>query len=200
MKFSLRVRSAWVAAIALVGGTIVITPDVMADGGVVRFRTGDGRLITTLFTPAEVLQDAAAEFAVLIQDEATGNAVLEAEVEILFVPPPGARLPTVDPWCRPPRSTLLAAPDGSLTGLPAVPLTRAQSDNKLLHAASLVFPVSGEWRGFITIGRGEQALSREFGFSVGMPTNRLLSVWIWLAMPPLLIGMFALNQRLRARR
>ena len=200
MNTPVAIRSSWLPAAALFFVLFAAAPEAEADGGVVRLRVGDGRVVSTLFTPADISQDMAAEFTVLVQDEMNGQTVLDAEVELRFAAPAGARLPVIDPWCRPPRSTLLAGPDGALTGLPPVRMTRSQSDNKLLHGVSLVFPVPGDWHGVLTVRHGTQMLSRDFTIQIGAPINRLSAVWPWLALPPFLIGMFIANQRLRMRR
>jgi len=188
------------AICALLLGAMTPAPSARADGGVVRLRAGDESLVATFFAPSDLSRDLAAELTVLVQDQATGEVVMNAEVDLQFTPPPGARMPLNDPWCRPPRSLLLAAADGTMDKLPAIRLSQAQSDNKLLQGASVVFPVAGDWRVQMIVRRGTDRISQEGVLPITVPSSRLAVVWPWLALPPCLIGLFALNQRLRTRR
>jgi hypothetical protein len=199
----MRTRTEFVPAtvgIAIIFVALIVVTTAWADGGIVRVQAGDGPLVATLFSPAEISRDLATELNVLTQDRVTGEVVMTAEVELRFSPPPGARMPLNDPWCRPSTSTLLAAPNGSLETVPTVRLTRSQSDNKLLCGVSVVFPVAGEWRAQLTVRQGDRVISHEVLLPVRESSNRLAAVWPWLALPPCLIGLFALNQRLGNRR
>ena len=190
-----------IAAICIfaIGAGVVALP-ARADGGVVRLRAGEGPLVAVLFAPADLSRDLATELNVLVQDQTSGEVVMNAEVALRFTPPPGSRLPLNDPWCRPMRSTLLAGADGGMDKLPSLQLTRAQSDNRLLYGASAVFPVAGDWRVQMIVRRGDTQISQEGTMAIGVPSNRLAVVWPWLVLPPVAIGLFALNQRLRNRR
>ena len=200
MKTSTHFLYRGVALGAFLLGAMTPVASARADGGVVRLRAGDSSLVATFFAPADLSRDLAAELTVLVQDQATGEVVMNAEVKLQFTSPPGARMPMNDPWCRPPRSLLLAAPDGSMDKLPAILLSRAQSDNKLLQGASVVFPVAGDWGIQLIVRRGTERISQDGVLAIGMPSNRLAVVWPWLTLPPCLIGLFALNQRLKSRR
>lgn len=174
--------------------------ELRADGGVVRLRAEDRSMIATVFAPGDPCRDSAVDFTVLVQDRATTDVVLDADVKLEFIPPPGAPNNLGDPWCRPPRSTFLANAAGDSRALPPIRLTRAQADNKLLCGASVIFPVAGDWRLRLIVRRGDESLRQESILPVGEPSSRLAVVWPWLALPPLAIGLFALNQRLRVRR
>ncbi len=186
-----------IAAVCLI---LVTAREMRADGGVVRLQAREGPLVAVLFAPADLSRDLATELNVLVQDRLSGDVVLNAEVELRFTPPPGARLPLNDPWCRPLRSTLLAGADGSLDKLPLLRLTRAQSDNHLLYGASAVFPVAGDWRVQLIVRRANEVIVEDGTLGIGRQSNRLAAVWPWLALPPCLIGLFVLNQHLRSRR
>ncbi len=160
-----------------------------------------GAVLTTLFAPPEISQDVAAEFAVLVQDECDGRGragcrggdSLRASARCA---------PAADRSLVPSAAQHLAGGSGwhaerTSAGSTDPRAVRQQTAARCLAGLSRA---PGEWRGIITVGRGEQALVSEFTVSVGVPTNRLLSVWPWLAMPPILIGIFVLNQRLRLRR
>jgi hypothetical protein len=186
-----------IAAVCLM---LVAAREMRADGGVVRLQTGEGPLVAVLFAPADLSRDLATELNVLVQDRLSGEVVLNAEVELRFTPPPGARLPLNDPWCRPVRSTFLAGADGGMEKLPLLRLTRAQSDNHLLYGASAVFPVAGDWRVQLIVRRASEVIVEDGTLGIGTRSNRLATVWPWLALPPCLIVLFVLNQRLRSRR
>jgi hypothetical protein len=193
-------RWSFAAICALQLGTLAYLPRALADGGLVRLRADDGRIAATCFAPANLSRDLAADLTVLVQDLLSGDVVMNAEVDLRFTPPAGARMPLTDPWCRPPRSALLTAATGGVDERPSVRLTHAQSDNKLLQGASVIFPVAGDWRMRLTVRRGAESISQEGSLSIDEPSSRLAVIWPWLALPPCLIGLFALNLRLRFRR
>jgi hypothetical protein len=171
-----------------------------ADGGLVRLRAEGASIVGTLFAPGDLRRDAAIDFTVLVQDRATMAVLLDTEVELQFFPPPGMKILPSDPWCRPPRSTVLAGNPGDAGALPPVPLTRAQVGNKLLSGASVIFPVAGDWRVRMIVRRQGETVREEAVLAIGEPSSRLAVVWPWLAFPPCAIGLFAFNQRLRFRR
>ena len=189
-----------VACVVVLGlGAIVSARLLLADGGVVRLRSADNAMVATLFTPSDLTLDIATDITVMVQDESSGEVLMDAVVDLQFVAPPGARMPPSDPWCRPLRSTLLAGRNSALDALVPVQATREQSDNRLLYGASVMFPVAGEWQVRLTARRGTGSVTSTCTLSVRESSNRLAAVWLWLAMPPGLIGLYVINQCLRRR-
>ncbi|MEO8350143.1 MAG: hypothetical protein ABI680_00340 [Chthoniobacteraceae bacterium] len=182
-------------AIALL---LLLPCGAQADGGVVRIRETTGHFIVTVFTPPLIAVSVPADVTVLVQDGATGEAILDASVDLRFTPPPGARL-AVDPsLCGPLNNTVVLGIGDTLGSSPAIRATRAHATNKLLYGASVLLPATGDWRVQATVYRGT-ATSVGCTLPVAAAPRRIGGLWPYLAFPPVAIGLFALNQRLRRR-
>ncbi len=184
-----------VSLLAVFAGTSL----ARADGGVVRLRATDGAIVATMFTPSDLSRNLATDVTVMLQAQGSGEVIVDAIVDLVFIAPPGGKMPASDSWCRPLRGTLLSGPDSALQKAPSVRATQGQSDNHLLYGASVVFPVAGEWQARMTARRGSETVTATCALTVRESSNRLAAVWPWLAMPPGLIGLFIVNQRLRRR-
>ena len=111
----------------------------------------------------------------LVQDLA-GAAVLDAEVTLRFDPPAG--------------------PGSGF----AVRALRSQATNKLLQAAQVDLGEVGEWRLGVSVSRAGQATDLSCPLPIAPATHRVTALWDVLALPPLMVVLFALNQTLRPRR
>jgi hypothetical protein len=165
-----RLRAAGVAALILLR-----PPMARPDGGIVRLRETRGEMVVTVFTPPDPLRAGVTDVSVLVQDLA-GAAVLDAEVTLRFDPPPG-----------------------SGSGF-AVRALRSQATNKLLQAAPVDLGQVGEWRLGVSVRRAGQASDLSCPLPIAPATRRVTALWDVLALPPLMIVLFALNQTLRPRR
>lgn len=78
--------------------------------------------------------------------------------------------------------------------------TRAQATNKLLYAAPIVFLSAGSWHLTVDIeARGNTV--RAIGDVTVLPRlPPLIAYWSYLALFPVAVALFALNQWLKARR
>jgi hypothetical protein len=165
-----RLRAAWVAALIL-----LLPPTARPDGGVVRLRETRGEILVTVFTPPDPLRAGVTDVSVLVQDLA-GAAILDAEVTLRFDPP-----------------------EGPGSGF-AVRALRSQATNKLLQAAQVDLGEVGEWRLGISVSRAGQARDLSCPLPIAPATHRVTALWDVLALPPLMVVLFALNQTLRRRR
>jgi hypothetical protein len=166
-----------------------------ADSAMVRVQASQGPFTITLFTPAEVSRGARTDVTVMVQRRDSGEVVMDADVEIGFVPPVGASFNPHDLVCGPGNGVPVGL-QGHPTALVA---THAQAANKLLYGASVVFPGEGNWQLRATVRRGSQAAGASCALPVSRPPSRLASVWPCLALPPVAIALFACNQWLRQR-
>lgn len=170
-----------------------------ADGGVVRLREAKGPFLVTIFTAGDPVQDGPGDVSVLVQRRDSGDAILDASVELVFkAPAPSA-----------------AEPDGQLCGaseawLPSrsskpdpaqltVPACRRLASNKLLYAAPIRFGIAGNWQLEALIKHRSDAVRFACGVPVGPPPRGLLLLVPYLAVPPLFVTLFVLNQYLRRR-
>jgi hypothetical protein len=144
-----------------------------ADGGAVQLREASGPFVVTVFAAPEPLRVGRIDTSVLVQDRETGRVILDATVNFAFNPSVGTS----------PRF---------LTGA-----THVQARNKLLQAATVDVPAPGWWtiQVFVCRGREEVVLATRLLIMPAAP--RLTTIWPFLFIPPLAIGLFALHQTLR---
>ena len=76
---------------------------------------------------------------------------------------------------------------------------REQSLNKLLYAASVNLPLAGPWELEALVRHGADSAKLTCEIPVGLPARRLDGLVPYLALPLLLVALFATNQRLRTR-
>lgn len=168
-----------------------------ADGGVVRLCEAKGPFLVTIFTAGEPVEDSPADVSVLVQRRDSGDAILDAAVELVFrAPAPSAAEPV---------GQLCGASGAWLPGLSSkpgqaqltVPAYRRLASNKLLYAAPIRFDIAGNWQLEALIKHRSDAVRFACGVPVGPPPRRLISLAPYLAVPPLFVALFALNQCLR---
>lgn len=158
---------------------VVLLPPVpaRADGGTVRLLERTGRFVITVFSAPEPVRIGAADVSVMVQDQRTGAPVLDAQVAVEARPPAG-----------------IAAP---VLGQQA---TRAQATNKLLYAAAFAPHEPGIWTLGVTVQHGVDAASVQCALPVAPARRGLASIWPYLALPPLVIALYALHAVLARRR
>lgn len=154
---------------------LLAAPAAWSDGGVVRLRETRGGLVVTVFTAPDPLRAGPQDVSVLVQDP-SGAPVLDAEVTLRFDPP--AR---------------------SSAGF-AVRALRAQATNKLLQAAQVDLREVGKWRLGVAVSRAGQAAEFSCALPVEASAHGITDLWGVLALPPVMVVLFALNQALRRRR
>lgn len=168
----MRARALALAALAAL--TLRAAP-LRADGGVVRARADRGDLTITLFTTPTPLRAGDADVSVLVQDRASGAALLDATVELRIEPVGGGQAPLV------------------------VPLAHAAATNKLLQAATFRFPGAGRYRLVATVRRGDDRAEVAAEVAVAPPPPALLALWPYLALPPVVVTIFLVQRWLRRR-
>jgi hypothetical protein len=158
-----------------------------ADGGAVLSQQTSGPWRVTLFGSPSPLRAGPTDLSVMIQDAKTGEPVMDKTVAIKVR---ATVNPTSEAWI-PPCCSMKGSGE-------AVPATHANAQNKLLYAANLVLPSSGAHDVIVNIG-GADGEFLESKIDVQPPPAPLSAYWTYLALPPMFVGIFALNQRLRRR-
>lgn len=182
-----RVR-ALVAVAAVAVATSVGT--ARADGGLVRGSVEQAGLVVTLFTSPTPLRAGNADVSVLVQDAASGAAVLDATVTLRIEPE--VEHPQVhEHRHHQPHE------GGATAG--TVRLTREAATNKLLQAATVRFATPGRTRLIAEARRGSARAAVVATVTVAEPQPPLLALWPYLALPPLVVGIFVVHQILRRR-
>jgi hypothetical protein len=159
-----------------------------ADGGSVLSQQKAGPWLVTLFGSPTPLRAGPADLSVMIQDAATGAPVLDQSVSVKVQ---ATATPGSEAWMPPCCSMKQSAG--------VVAATHAAAQNKLLYAANVILPASGPHDVIVQIGKADDAEILEAKLDVQPPAPPLSNYWAFLAAPPLLVGAFALNQRLRRR-
>ncbi|HEY1435292.1 MAG TPA: hypothetical protein VGG65_07940 [Thermoanaerobaculia bacterium] len=145
---------------------------VVADGGRVWLQQDAGPFAVTVFTSPNPLTAGPADVSVLVQDRASGRPVLDAAVEIR-----------------------LSAPGADV----ARRYVAAPGTNRILKAIAVDMAAPGNWAVEVVVRSGGE-MARVTGLlPVGPRVSRLLSIWPYLAAPPLVIALFALQAALKRR-
>jgi len=148
----------------------VIAAPLIADGGAVLERGASGPFVITVFAAPAALRAGPVDVTVMVQDRDL-EPVLDADVSIQMK---GA-------------SEIAAH------------ATRAKAQNKLLYAATFDVPQPGEWNYTVSVRNGAGQGMVSGALQAGSPAPPLLSYAFYLAIPPVLIALFALRQWLSAR-
>lgn len=146
-----------------------------ADGGLVRASGVQSGLLVTLFTSPTPLRSGAADVSVLVQDAATRDALLDAQVRVRVAPQHEDAMPQV------------------------VALGPAAATNKLLQAGTVALPIPGPYRIVAEVRRGLARAVLVADVTVEPPLPPLLALWPYLALPPAVVGIFLVQQWLRQR-
>lgn len=163
--------------------------------GIVRLRDAQGPFVITVFTSPELVSGRAADVSVLIQRCDSNEAVLDALVSFVLTPPRSSILKDTEPMCgQPGLLTNLGSPDGHTTIL----ARRGQSPNKLLYTAPVNFPLTGLWELDALVRHGADSVKFTCEIPVDLPARPLAGLVPFLALPLLLVTLFAINQWLRA--
>jgi hypothetical protein len=157
----------------ILGAVILFAQDyqVLADGGIVQLQRLAGPLVITVFTaPAPA---GPVDISIMIQDRNNMHPVLDAEVIVILQRDGG--------------ETIEAA------------AKREQSKNKLLYTALMLVPKAGRWEIEVTVLRKSEETRIGGTMTVAPPHHFLLTHWWVLALPPVTIGLFVINQWLKRR-
>jgi hypothetical protein len=171
--------------------------DVRADGGVIRLREAQGPFVVTIFTASEPVMNDPLDVSVLVQTQDSSDAILDATVNLTCTAPRVAVVEPGDRLCGHSEGAgLNAGPEPHPTSF-AVRATRRQASNKLLYAAPVEFSTAGEWLLQASVKRGSDAVRVVCTIPVRPPPGRMTGLLPYLVLPPLVVALFAMNQRLR---
>jgi hypothetical protein len=141
-----------------------------ADGGTLRLSRTAGAFVVSAFTAPEPLRVGRADVSVLVQNHASGEVQLGANVELR-----------------------LRAPDGTEQTLPA---SHAMATNRLLQSAQVELSSPGRWQLEVAVDH-QPTVACELPVA---PRSRIVADhWMPLALPPVCVFLFAWRARLSAR-
>jgi FixH len=145
----------------------------LADGGVVQMQRSAGPFVITVFTAPAPLRAGPAEISIMVQDSSNHNPVLDAEVTVRLY----------------------------REGKEAVEVEAARggSKSKLLYAALLSLPEEGRWEIEVIVVRNSEEARISGAIVVAPQRSFLLTYWWTLALPPVAIGLFIINQWLKRK-
>ena len=163
-------------SLALILILILVPLTGHADGGAVHLREESGPFVVTVFAAPEALRVGLIDMSVLIQDRETGRALLDTTVDLELQP-----IANTNPrfWTR---------------------ATLGQAKNKLLQAVTIDVPAPGWWAVKILVRRGREDIVLATKLLIMPAAPRLATLWPFLMIPPLAVGLFALHQKLRRSR
>ena len=160
-----------------------------------RAREVQGPFMVTIFTASEPQQDSPVDVSVMVQDRESNEAILDATVKLTFIPAIGSSTGEIEETCG---TTEMAGKDAHSERFTAV-ATRRQASNKLLYAAPVKFDAAGLWQLQAFIQRENDFEKITCHIPVSAPPRELTGLFPYLALPLLLVGLFALNQWLRGQ-
>jgi hypothetical protein len=148
----------------------------LADGGrvVLMERQVDCRI--SVFTSPDPLRAGPIDISVLIQDAETGKPITNAQIIVTL--------------------TSASAPSRTIHAV----ATNDAATNKLLSAALVDLPASGEWSTEISCLAQHTAFQVHFTIDAGEPTLARLDVWPWFTWPAGAVILFGIHRRLVWRR
>lgn len=150
---------------------------LFADGGTLVFRKPAGPFIVTAFSSPAPVRVGAADLSVMLQKAADRSTVLDARVAVHLLKSDGGKIVEI-----------------------VVPATRAQSANKLLYAARATLPSAGQWRLDVLATALNESVTASGVLAVLPLQPPLMKYWPWIAIAPLALLLFLMNQWLKARR
>jgi hypothetical protein len=170
-----------------------------ADLGIVLSRESQGSFVITVFLSSEAVQGRPTDVSVLVQRSDSNDSILDANVSFALTPPRGSALEHTEPICGQLLPMTSGTILGSQDGQPMIEARREPSMNKLLYAAPVNFPLVGPWNLETLVRHGVDSAKITCVIPVGLPARRLAGLAPYLALPAMLVALFATNQRLRAR-
>ena len=158
--------------LALVGFFMPVR-EARADGGVIQMAKIADPFVITVYSTSAPIRAGQVDFSVLIQNQENSEPVLNAHVLIQLYKEKGVTI--------------------------SAQATSAVAQNKLLYAATMKIPEAGQWEMEVIVQQGEKTVSVAETVDVAPSRSLLQSHWQNLALPPLVIFLFVLNQWLKRR-
>ena len=144
-----------------------------ADGGVVQFEKSAGPFVITVFTMPSPLRAGPVDISLMIQSRDSQQPVLDCQALVQL------------------------RKEGAMSIRSEA--THEAAQNKLLYAALVEVPESGLWELEAEIKHGDVSINVAGEINVASSAPVLLVYWRSLALPPLFISLFAVNQWLKRR-
>ena len=182
----------------LVALTAFVRP-AFADGGVVKLREETGPFLVTVFVAPTSPRVGLTDLSVLVQSRDSRETILDGEVDLFFISPPGAKIEGDEIFCTPEGGELRAVGAGNSAVRP-IPATRGDAVNKLLYVAKVNLPAEGDWQMRLRIKRGSAIAHLNALLPVAKAGTAFASVWLFLLIPSLLIATFIGHQHLKHQR
>jgi len=157
----------------IVVACVLSVTGAQADGGAAQFTKSAGPFVITVFTTPSPLRAGPVDISLMIQNRENQQPVLDCLAQVQV------------------------SKDGATSiGSEA---THQAAQNKLLYAAQVKIPESGLWELEAAIKCGDDSANVNGSLSVAPSSPVLLVYWRSLALPPVFISLFALNQWLKRR-
>ena len=151
----------------------LITQVARADGGVVMCQRTSAPFTITLFSTETPLRPGPADLSVLLEQPDGRSPILDAQVFIELEHEAGMII--------------------------RAEATRSQARNKLLYCSLINLPAAGHWKIRLHISRSNTRAEMLSDLVVAAPQPVFLSHWELIAVPPIIIILFILNQGLRRK-
>ena len=145
-----------------------------ADGGTVQFERSAGAFVVTVFTTPSPLRAGPVDISLLIQSRENREPALDCQAVVQL------------------------NKEGAMSI--SSEATHDTARNKLFYAAQVKVPESGLWDLEAAVTRGADSINVAGPINVATANSAMLVYWRSLALPPLLISLFVLNQWLKRRR
>jgi hypothetical protein len=169
---------------------LVLTGSILvgyADGGAVIASDVVGPHRVTVFADPAVLRAGPVDFSVLVQDARTDEPVRGARIAFKLTKLKSADSPApTKAWLSP--CTVIPPSNRDL-----IPATHEAAQNKLLQAATVILPTTGNYELVTQVGDATIPVH----LTALAPASPLATFWPVLALPGVAIGLFALRERIR---
>jgi hypothetical protein len=165
----------------------------LGDGGIVQLHETRGPFSVTVFVSPEAAAGGLTDVSVLVQWGRNGEVVLDADVKLTLAPPESRTLGEAEPLCG------LSSSVGTTRHSMTVQATREQASNKLLYAAPVELDTAGDWHLHVRVSRGSDKAQFDSLVPGNQASAKISGLLPFLAIPPIGILAFAMNQKLRQK-
>ncbi len=149
----------------------------LGDGGKVQFQRKAGAFNITLFSSTSPVRVGRTDFSAMVQNVATQNPILDADVLLRFVQRGANSIAEV-----------------------SAPARHEKATNKLLYAAQVDLNSTGNWRVEVSVQTPRDSALVTGDLEVLPPEPPLLAHWPYFVAVPVVAFLFVINQRLKRRR
>ena len=151
-----------------------------ADGGRLQMRQAAGPFVVSLFSTPESLAVGPADLSVMVEEQASGEVLLDADVVIILTSEDGGSAPVI------------------------AHLSHAHATNRLLQDAVVQLPHAGHWHAVIHVREAGRDATTSTVLTVANYSARRGTVWFFAILPICAVALFAwvqlAKQRARRRR